>query len=873
MRLISFKKYIAILLSIWLVIVIAGLIFSRSMQDKIIGILSDQVSKHLTTEIHIRKSDIHFSVIKKFPLASIELRNVCFKIPPSVDLNESNPIKGDTLLFAKSLFLQLNLKSLINKKHELQRISLKNGYLQILSDKNGNSSLEIIRKKEKADTTNFAARIEELSVNNLTIYTSHKANKSQSQTFIKQGTASGTFTKNDFSVKLKTNGKVVNFQAKNQKIEPNQSFSIDTEIEHSKDRFTINRGYFNISNIPFTVVGTITPGDNTLVNLIFSANSIPIKQIDKAVLRGLIGETGFVPRSGTIDIQSTFIGYTRYNLPSIKANFTIKKGKFYDTQRKLNYDNIYIVGNADNGKTHLPKSTTIRIDTFRFQCGDSWQTGRLKIQNLIEPYLSASLHGYVNINDMEGVIEIPDVQLVEGNFTNNIALVGTIKKDDNKNNNLLDALQIWGDVSIMKLGLVLEKHKIPYTLIKGDVKLNKDLSLQFDSLYAKSGHSDIVINGRLSHVLRKTGVPKFVGNVYSNFFLADDFITPSSSANKKKAYVNFPDSAIILGSVHIKEFTFAKFSTNEIKGNITYRNKILTLEPFNMKGFKGTLNGKLKFQQIKNENIVMNADAKLSQVNIKELFEACNNFSQNVISSEHLNGTISGNIAFSSSWTNKLKFIPADLLSQNNITIRNGELIDYQPLLGLSKYIEVEELRHIKFNKLETSILIRDEKVLLEQTTIASSAITFDGSGMHGFDNKYEYRFQLGLSDVLWGKAKNKKKEVSEFGYVVDDGVGHTTVPIILFGKGTNFNVKWDKKTARNTFKQKLQAEKQKLNNLFKNQENKVDTTTSIQPKNPIDQQKTLQKTDSGNYKVKTDEHTIIWDDSADDDEEDDGLN
>lgn len=870
MRLISFRKYIVILLSIWLVIVIAGLIFSRSMQDKIIGILSDQVSKHLTSEIHIRKGDIHFSVMKKFPMASIELRNVCFKVPPSVNLEESIPLKGDTLLFAKSLFLQFNLKSIINKKYELQKISVKDGYIQAISDRKGNSSLEIIKKKEKADTSDFTAKIEALAVNNLTIYTSDKTNNSQSQTFIKQGSASGSFSKENFLVKLKTNGKVVKFKAKNQKLDLKQSFAIDTEIEYSKNRYTVNRGYFNISKIPFTVIGSVTPGNNTLIDLIFSAKNVPVKQVDKAVLRGLIGETNFVPRGGTIDIQSTFIGYTRYNLPAIKANFTIKDGKVYDNKRKLNYEEIHITGNADNGKEHLPKSSTIRIDTFHFRCGDSWQTGKLKIQNLLVPNLSATLKGHVNITDMKGVIEIPDIQLVEGSFTNNIALKGIINKNDNANSNLLDALQIWGDVSINNLGLVFEKYKIPYTQIKGDVRLKKDLSLQFDSLYAKSGHSDITINGKLYHVLKKTGVPRFSGNVYSNLFEANDFMNPKNSSEKGTPLITFPDSTIIQGTAYIKEFTFGKFTTNEIKGNIAYSNKILTLDPFFMNGFNGKLDGILKFRQVSDGNIIMDANANLSNVNINQLFEGCNNFSQNIISSEHLNGTISGNIVFSSSWTNTLKFIPDKLVNKSNITIKNGELINYPPLMGLSRFIEVEELQHIKFNRLNTNISIQKEKVYLNQTTIASSAITFNGSGVHGFDSKYEYHLQLGLSDVLWRKAQSKKKEVNEFGYVVEDGVGHTMLPLILYGTGSNYNVKWDKKKSRSTFRQKLQDEKEELKELFGIQTVKDTAFTENSSEIINEEPQGLQKTDSGKYQIKTNEHIIIWDDSPDEEEEED---
>lgn len=869
MRLISFKKYIAVLLAIWLVIVIAGLIFSRAMQDKIIDILSEQFSKHLTAEIHIRKGDIHFSVFKKFPHAAVELRNVCVKIPPSVNLNESTPIKGDTLLFAKSLFLQLNLKSLLHKNYHLEKISLKEGCLQILSDNKGNSSVNVFREKEKSDSPGFATRIEAFAVSNLTIHTSDQKNNSQSHLFVNQGNASGSFSKENFFVKLKANGRLIKYSAKDQQLEPNQPFRIDTDIEFFKGRYAINRGSFNFSNIPFTAIGSITAGENTLVDLVFSAKQVPIKQVNKTVLSGLIGETGFVPKGGLLDIQATFIGYTRYNLPAIKASFIISKGKVFDQKRKLTYSNIYIVGNADNGKQHVPQSTTIRIDSFRFQTGESWQTGKLKIQNLIEPTLTASTRGRINLSDMEGVINIPNIQLVEGTFTNNVGVKGTINRDNNKLNKLLDDIQIRGNVSIQKLGLVFEKYKIPYTVISGDVSLRQDLSLRFDSLFAQSGHSDICINGKLSHVLRKSGIPGFTGNVYSDYFLADDFISPSNSETKVKKVLRFPDSLFVNGSVFIKDFKFGSFETQDVKGNIQYRNKNLALNPFYMNGFDGKADGIISLEQYSDGKIKMNVDGTLRSVNIRKLFEGCNDFSQSAISAKHIGGKLSGKVLFQSTWTNKLNFIPSSLSSISDITLIDGELIEYLPLMGLSRFFDINELNHIKFDRLKTVISIKDEQVYFDQTNISSSVISFDGSGVHGFDSEYEYRLQLGLSDVLWGKAKKKKKEVNEFGYVLDDGVGHTMLPIILYGKAAEYNVKWDKKKSKTTFKEKLQEEKQELRGLFKGEEISKDaneeqhrTETNENSKNP------MQKTDSGSYKVKTKEHEIIWDDSPDDEAE-----
>ena len=262
----------------------------------------------------------------------------------------------------------------------------------------------------------------------------------------------------------------------------------------------------------------------------------------------------------------------------------------------------------------------------------------------------------------------------------------------------------------------------------------------------------------------------------------------------------------------------------------------MKLTSFSMDGFNGKLHGNLSIQQESNSgNITMVTHSKISKVDIKKLFEGCNNFSQDIIGANHLGGNISGNIYFSSVWTNRLKFIPKQLTNVSNIVIVNGNLINYQPLMGLSKFIDVEELQNIKFNKLETTITIENEKVELDQTNISSSAISFDGSGVHGFDNKYEYRLQLGLSDVLWHKAKKKKKNITEFGYVVDDGVGHTVLPLILSGKGTNYSVKFDKRTARSNIKKKLKEEKKELKKLFNPKKFAEDEPTTDQENTYLD--------------------------------------
>lgn len=868
MRLKRLIKYIAIVVIVWIVFVVAGLIFSRSMQDKIISILSEQANKYILSEIHVRKSDIHFSVFQKFPHASLELKNICVKLPSTFIIGQSHPVKGDTLLFAEKVYLQLNLLSLLGNKYELEKITVNKGFLQVLTDKKGNLSLDILKKNDNAQKSNVSTDINAFSVSDLTVYTSDINKNSVASVFIEKGNASGTFKSTDFSVKLKSNGTLLKFAAKNQKMEPNLGFSIDIEVENKNNNYSIRKGYFNLSNIPFKVIGTVRADDNMLVDLIFSANKVPIRQIDKTLLQGLLGENGIELKGGYLDIQSTFIGYTKNSLPSIKANYRLTNGKIYESEHKILLDDIYLLGNADNGKEHLPKTTTIRVDTFSCRMGKSVQWGKLKLQNLIDPQLAVNTNGKVYYNDIKDFIKTKVVIIKDGEFSNQIAFAAFIKKTSEENSKILHDITARAKIDINKLDLEFPNLKIPPSSITGKLEIGENNIMQLENIVFVSGKTDFTLNGTLSGYLDEKPYPVYKGSIVSKKFQADEFLGVNTVSTGKPSPISFPDSIKVAGNFLVSTFSYGKFETNNAKGFLDYKNKTASISDFSMYGFEGSIAGVANVGQDKSGNIALYADANLSNVDVKKLFFACDNFRQDFIGYQHLDGTLSGHVALNTSWTSTLEFIPSSLIAQSEVVLSKGRLKDYEPLMGLSKFIKVDELKDIKFENFVANITIHDEQVYLDQTRVVSSALSFDCSGVHGFDNKYEYRFQLALSDFLWKKTKNKNIEITEFGYVVDDGIEQTIVPVIIVGNGTEFEVKYDKKTARNRFKDKIEQEKSVLKDLFSGQQiNGENQEEPIQFETEETQPAKLEKTDSGKYRTKSNDFILEWDDSEDDGE------
>jgi hypothetical protein len=152
--------------------------------------------------------------------------------------------------------------------------------------------------------------------------------------------------------------------------------------------------------------------------------------------------------------------------------------------------------------------------------------------------------------------------------------------------------------------------------------------------------------------------------------------------------------------------------------------------------------------------------------------------------------------------------------------------------------VELSELQHIKFSTLKNSVLINNEKVFIPQMDINSSAFNITLSGTHSFENYFEYKLRLSLSEILARKAKKAKKENEEFGVIEDDGAGRTNLYLSITGTPDDFKIKYDRKEAINKIKADLKEEKKLLKTILKEELGlfKKDTISSIV--NPDNSQK-----------------------------------
>ena len=185
----------------------------------------------------------------------------------------------------------------------------------------------------------------------------------------------------------------------------------------------------------------------------------------------------------------------------------------------------------------------------------------------------------------------------------------------------------------------------------------------------------------------------------------------------------------------------------------------------------------------------LNITAELKKVNINELFFSFKEFGQTYITSENLKGkgqaTGTANVQFDRG----LNVLADKIKLSAEVSVEKGELIKFEPLQHLSKFVDMEDLKHIYFSNLKNNIKVKNKVIQIPYMNVKSNALDLNMEGTHTFDNKINYKFSILLSELLF-KKKKKDKTLLEHIVVSKEGKG-PVVYLTMKGEAAHPEIKF----------------------------------------------------------------------------------
>ena len=213
----------------------------------------------------------------------------------------------------------------------------------------------------------------------------------------------------------------------------------------------------------------------------------------------------------------------------------------------------------------------------------------------------------------------------------------------------------------------------------------------------------------------------------------------------------------------IAHFIYHRIDLQNIKADLrTTPDHYLYVDTLAMDAAGGNIRLNGYFNGSDPKHIYMQPDLVLTNVDLEKLLFKFENFGQDHLVSENLQGKltsrISGNIRV---YPNLVPDLDQSSIEME-VKVLNGKLKDYDPMLALSDYMGDKNLRNVRFDTLQNRLAIDKGKINIPAMTIESTLGHMELSGTHDSDQNIDYYLRIPWKTVrkaTWQKLFGSKKD------------------------------------------------------------------------------------------------------------------
>ena len=805
------KKIIFIFIIIIAVFLLLAGVLAFAFGDKIADVVLTELYKY--TKVEIKHKDVSFSLIRKFPMASLQVCDI-----------EANDLQGkNTLLKAEKIFLQFNLFDLVRKNYTIRKVDIFNADLHLIINEKGENNWDIFRLDDTAKSENVNLHLNTVQFQKVNVWFEHNQQKINVLTTINRMSAKGNFSDNVFVANLSSNVLIREISQDTTLYLSDQNLQFYTKLHIDTDNqiYAIEGGNFDLDILEF--IANITLSKKAEIYAIETRFAVKHANIEKILAKfphKIHEKTAILKPKGIFTATFEMNGeWGKKTKLDIKGDFECKNGNIENIENEIKLSKISMKGHFSTLVPQTLTSMKITIDDFSAKLNQGHIHGLLDVENFVQPFVNISVNGKFNLEDLHNFLPTNYIYKTSGSanidlsFQNKFTQLENITAQDLKNS-IIDGNILFNHASIQ-----IHEEETMLEDLSGSLRFD-NLIVNTEKLKGKLKGNTFELNGKieniLPYILDNSSRLKITANLYVPDFDMDKLFAKEPQNTKKRSKEQSEQELFLPANIDF-DFTFKAdaLSYNQFRavntvGKAIFLDNVLQLENLQMTTCDGKILAKATVSQHTNDNFLIKCEAKMSDINIQKLFFAFNNFGQKNLTDKNIRGTAYSEVTFSSIIQKDLSLVANSIVSVIDISIKNGELNNFSTLESLSKFVELDELRNIKFATLENQIHIEKSTIHIPAIEIKNNALNLSLWGMHTFSGDIDYHIKLLLKDVLAKKAKNKKKN-EDFGEVIDDNTGKTYLHLLATGNVDNPKFKWDTQSAKQGFQQQFSDQKRQI--------------------------------------------------------------
>lgn len=151
----------------------------------------------------------------------------------------------------------------------------------------------------------------------------------------------------------------------------------------------------------------------------------------------------------------------------------------------------------------------------------------------------------------------------------------------------------------------------------------------------------------------------------------------------------------------------------------------------------------------------LRSEFDIRDVDVSAFFSQMNNFGQQTIRAENLEGKLNLQGSFSAELDDSKKLIDESMLGRVSLQLRDGRLMNFEPLQNISQYVfRNRNFKDITFTEINEKFELKGQAMKIEEMEVASSVLNMFVSGVYHFTGN-------SVLNVLvpWSNFKHRDKD------------------------------------------------------------------------------------------------------------------
>lgn len=417
-----------IVVVITLVIVLA--ITAKLAENKITDIALKKVSESIKAPVII--DNVSFTLLRNFPLATIELNEVYLGSPKKQKDFDTVSIEQDTILNISKIYVSVKSKPLLKGIIEVMKVDIDGAYINYLVDTSGVTNIDFLMDTTETTEDDTTASdplnmtLTNLSVKNIVCNFNDNSLKTKAKVLIPE-----------LEVKAKLEGEHISAATEGKMILSNLSFEetnlylmnkteVDFNVDYEDDSVSIKQLVINTDGAKLSLLGSLILGYEIKMDLILEGTDLILEELIKYAPKEILREYGVKQVSGNMNLDATVKGiYTDTEMPQLNVNLNFLNGQVA-TNDYPELKNISFNGQITNGILRNKQSAQVDFSSLHFETEQSKFDVIFSVLDIDHPKYNVKSNMEINTAEFSDFIPDSTVQDIDGNIKASISTKGEV---------------------------------------------------------------------------------------------------------------------------------------------------------------------------------------------------------------------------------------------------------------------------------------------------------------------------------------------------------------------------------------------------------------------------------------------------------------